>query len=343
MTFSHAARLSFLALSVVLQSTATAAGWDELLQRKYAFLDRMPASVDEKIGTPSLERIDGVEYLCIQAGQIALAEWPESAPRPVYMAWCPTDRLASLLGSLEIKVGPVSPYEESGLEVALVLKGGRANGPAQQYDKEGQIFLVKVRKMLSEGLKLGNPMPFPVKGTFIVLEERKLDSQKVELTLWQAEFDWEAIMGSMASTHCWLTPDSPPLGKPEDRGVKKGFEGKRGAFTVFMSFVAPGGRVYFGAKTLSGAEIPSGSSSGASKSISIEWGHGVVSMKNITNPRAVGAALLANGIPAKSKLIGRQVVDVSTARTTALELQSGLSGDAIAAEAAKLCPLPPKR
>jgi hypothetical protein len=343
MAFSHTARLGFLALSIILQSKAMAVGWDELLQRKYPFLDRMPASVDEKIGTPSLKRISGVEYLCIQAGQITLASWPEGAPRPVYMAWCPTDRVASLLGSLEIKADPASPYEASEPEVALVLKGGRANGPAQQYDTEGQVFLVKSRRMLSEGAKLGNPMPFPVKGSFIVVEERKLDSQKVELTFWQTEFDWEATLDSMASTHCWLTPDSPPLGKPEDRGVKKGFEGRRGAFTVFMSFAAPGGRVYFGTKTFSAAEIPSDSSPGASKSIAIEWGHGVVSLKDITNPRAVGAALLANGIPAKSKLIGRQVVDVSTARTTALALQKGLNGDAIAVEVAKLCPLPTKR
>lgn len=343
MTRSPIPRLGILALSILLQSKAMAAGWDELLQRRYPSLDRMPASVDEKIGTPALKRIDGVEYLCIQAGQITLASWPEGAPRPVYMAWCPTDRVASLLGSLEIKADPASPYEASEPEVALVLKGGRANGPAQQYDTEGQVFLVKTRRMLSEGLKLGNPMPFPVKGAFIVVEERKLDSKKVELTFWQAEFDWEATMASMAYTHCWLTPDSPPLGKPEDRGVKKDLEGRRGGFTIFMSFVAPGGRVYFGAKTFAAAEIPSDSSPGASKSIAIEWGHGVVSLKDVTNPRAVGAALLANGIPAKSKLIGRRVVDVSAAGTTALELQKGLDGDALSVEVAKLCPLPTKR
>ena len=179
-------------------------------------------------------------------------------------------------------------------------------------------------------------IPMPDAPALLIVEQAMDGAGGYEFHLYKAVCDWQKALAAMAGTPCWVQEKGRLRQIPCQQGE---LAGKRGEIMMFLAYVAPGGRVFYGSNA-SAITFTKPSSSGAPERYLISWGHGVVPVEKATNDNSlVISVLLGNCIGTRAQLIGVHHVDPAAKGAVGLNLVAPATSD-IAEKSAKSSPLP---
>lgn len=270
------------------------------LQREYLLMEQPLSSMSH---LKDLERSDLPKFGVFQFAQISSRQWPSSTPSPVFLVWCPADSVDLAVARIRYVLRGAEKNTSNNLFDFLILDAEPKSSKKLWVDSKAALIgtSISAGSFSMFGTEPDDiALPMPSKPVLLVLEQVAVSNDRYDFYIYRADVDWEKALSSMALTPCWIQDKGPFRQVDCQQGE---LVGKRGQLMTFLAYVAPGGRIFYGANT---AEMSYEEKSlGLSGRHWFTWGHGAVPIEKITNDYIfVGSVLLRNCIFTKGRLLG---------------------------------------